>query len=129
MAAVRGSGCTAAAPAGREPHLAPQPRDAPARMPQPFPAQLGVDAWRAVDPPAGGEDAADLLAQLGFRLGTALDGGGLSGISCGVGHDGSEGAHPCRDAKNLTSRMPCSISCWPAPIRELPWRPMGCLTI
>src|SRR4051812_49770886 len=44
-------------------------------MPQPFPAQLGVDAWRAVDPPAGGEDAADLLAQLGCRLGTALDGG------------------------------------------------------
>src|SRR4051794_14601259 len=74
MAAVRGSGCTAAAPAGREPHLAHQPRDAPARMPQPFPAQLGVDAWRAVNPPAG-EDAADLLAQLGFRLGTALDGG------------------------------------------------------
>src|SRR3954469_3989175 len=35
----------------------------------------GVDAWRAVDPPAGGEDAADLPAQLGFRLGTALDGG------------------------------------------------------
>src|SRR3954470_15932569 len=54
---------------------------------------------------------------------------GLSGISCGVGHDGSEGAHPCRDAKNLISLMPCSISCWPAPIRELPWRPMGCLTI
>src|SRR3954447_1620262 len=75
MAAVRGSGCTAAAPAGREPHLAHQPRDAPARMPQPFPAQFGVDAWRAVDPPTGGEDAADLLAQLGFRLGTALDGG------------------------------------------------------
>src|SRR4051794_32951211 len=44
-------------------------------MPQPFPAQLGVDAWRAVDPLAGGEDAADLRAQLGFRLGTALDGG------------------------------------------------------
>ena len=34
----------------------------------------GVDAWRGVDLPAGGEDAADLLAQLGFRLGTALDG-------------------------------------------------------
>src|SRR4051812_31858119 len=75
MAAVRGAGCAAAALAGREPHLAHQPRDAPARMPQPFPAQLGVDAWRAVDPPAGGEDAADLPAQLGFRLGTALDGG------------------------------------------------------
>src|SRR3954469_6147580 len=60
---------------GREPHLAHQPRAAPARMPQPFPAQFGVDAWRAVDPPTGGEDAADLLAQLGFRLGTALGGG------------------------------------------------------
>src|SRR5215213_11754395 len=35
----------------------------------------GMDPWRAVDPPAGGEDAADLPAQLGFRLGTALDGG------------------------------------------------------
>src|SRR4051812_4631736 len=75
MAAVPGSGGAAGAPPGREPHLTHQPRDAPARMPQPFPAQLGVDAWRAVDPPADGEDAADLLAQLGFRLGTALDGG------------------------------------------------------
>ena len=26
---------------------------------------------------------------------------GLSGISCGVGHDRSKGARPCRDAKNL----------------------------
>src|SRR3954447_18563111 len=75
MAAVRGSGGTAPGPAGRKPPLPHQSRDAPARMPQPFPAQLGVDAWRAVDPPAGGEDAADLLAQLGFRLGTAVDGG------------------------------------------------------
>src|SRR5919112_4009753 len=46
--------------------------DAPARMPQPFPAELGVDAWRAVNPPAGGEDAADPPTQFGFRFGTAL---------------------------------------------------------
>src|SRR3954462_6124992 len=45
------------------------------QVPHPSPARLGGDAGGAVDPPAGGEDAADLLAQLGFRLGTALDGG------------------------------------------------------
>src|SRR3954471_2339155 len=44
-------------------------------MPQPFPAELGMDPWRAVDPPAGGEDAADPPTKLRFRLGTALDGG------------------------------------------------------
>jgi hypothetical protein len=30
--------------------------------------------WRAVDPPAGGEDAADVAAQLGFCVGSVLDG-------------------------------------------------------
>ena len=54
---------------------------------------------------------------------------GLSGISCGVGHDRNEGAYPCRDAKNLISLMPCSISFWPAPIQELPWSPMDCWMI
>ena len=54
---------------------------------------------------------------------------GLSGISCGVGHDGSKGARSCRDAKNLISLMPCLISCWPAPIRERRLSPMGCLRI
>src|SRR5205814_5431386 len=38
---------------------------------------------------------------------------GLSGISCGVGHDGSKGARPCRDAKNPVFLMPFSTSCWP----------------
>jgi hypothetical protein len=42
-------------------------------MPPALPPQLGMDPWRAVDPPASGEDAADLPAQLGFRLGTALE--------------------------------------------------------
>jgi len=36
---------------------------------------------------------------------------GLSGISCGVGHDGSKGARPCRDAKNLVFLMAFSTSC------------------
>jgi hypothetical protein len=45
---------------------------------------------------------------------------GLSGISCGVGQDGSKGARPCRDAKSLVFLMPSSISCWPAPIPNGP---------
>src|SRR4051794_39076227 len=36
---------------------------------------------------------------------------GLSGISCGDGHDWSKGAHPCRVAKSLISLMPSSTSC------------------
>src|SRR5215213_265071 len=44
-------------------------------MPPALPPQLGMDPRPAVGLPAGGEDAADLPAQLGFRLGTALDGG------------------------------------------------------
>src|SRR4051812_15161188 len=53
-------------------------------------------------------------------------GGGLSGISCGVGHDRSKGARPCHAAKSLISPTPFSISCWPAPIREPLLSPMGC---
>src|SRR5213078_2878888 len=54
---------------------------------------------------------------------------GLSGISCGVGHDGSKGARPCRDAKNPVFLMPFSTSCWPAPTpRRLSIR-MVCSTI
>jgi hypothetical protein len=34
----------------------------------------------------------------------------LSGISCGVGHDGSKGARPCRVAKSLVFLMPSSTS-------------------
>jgi hypothetical protein len=60
--AVGGAGRPAASPPGRQPHRAHQPRDAPARVPSPFPAQLGMDAWRAVDPPAGREDPADVAA-------------------------------------------------------------------
>src|SRR5438270_5390732 len=56
-------------------------------------------------------------------------GPGLSGISCGVGHDGSKGARPCRDAKNPVFLMPFSTSCWPAPTpRRLSIR-MVCSTI
>src|SRR4051812_11506009 len=54
---------------------------------------------------------------------------GLSGISCGVGHDRSKGARRCRDAKTLVFRMPSSISCWPAPTRKPPLIPMGCWMI
>jgi transposase len=32
--------------------------------------------------------------------------GGLSGISCAVGHDGSKGARPCRDPKSLVFLTP-----------------------
>src|SRR3954463_10958902 len=57
------------------PPRAPRPRGRPARIPPPSRARLGGAGGGAVTPPAGGEDTADLLAQLGFRLGTALDGG------------------------------------------------------
>src|SRR3954463_1060898 len=80
----RGAGGAGAAPGvrGRPPappprlqaHLAHQPLDAPARVPPPLPAQLGVDPPRAVGPPPGGEDAADQAAQLGLRLGPGADG-------------------------------------------------------
>src|SRR4051812_15611409 len=39
----------------------------------------------------------------------------LPGISCAGGHDGSEGAPTCRDAKSRRSLTPSSTSCWPAP--------------
>ncbi len=50
-----------------------------------------------------------------------LDGSGfpaLSGISCAVGHDRSEGAPTCHDAKSRGYPTPFSTSCWPAPIRS-----------
>src|SRR5215208_1583468 len=72
-----------------------------------------------------------LVQERGISLGmTFLDGtsirahqkaaGALSGISCVSGHDGSKGAPTCRDAKSRRSPTPCSISCWPAPIRRRP---------
>ena len=67
---------------------------------------------------------------------------GVSGISgsvrnfgdcqefrAGVGHDGSKGARPCRDAKNLVFLTPFSTSCWLAPIRRRPSIRMACSTI
>ena len=51
---------------------------------------------------------------------------GLSGISCGVGHDRSKGARRCRDAKTLIFLMPSWISCWLGSTPEPPWSPMGC---
>src|SRR5215207_363959 len=44
--------------------------------------------------------------------------GALSGISCVSGHDGSEGAPTCRDAKSRRYPTPSSTSCWRAPIRR-----------
>ena len=54
----------------------------------------GVDAWRGVDLPAGGEDAADPPAQLGFRLGTALDGGDRAQPGVGAAH--ARAGHPAQ---------------------------------
>src|SRR3954471_9288760 len=74
MAAVRGFGLTPPATLGLQTHVAHEPLDPPSRMPVPFPAQLSVDAGRAVDPPLGRKDAADVPAQLGFRLSAVLSG-------------------------------------------------------
>src|SRR3954462_14702699 len=74
MAAVRGFGLTPLATAGLQTHVAHQPLDPASRMPVPFPAQFGVDPGRAVDPPLGRKDAADMPPQLGFRLSPALSG-------------------------------------------------------
>ncbi|MGU3331045.1 hypothetical protein ACLBXB_29665, partial [Methylobacterium mesophilicum] len=41
---------------------------------------------------------------------------GLSGISCGGGHSGSEGGPRWHDAKHPTSLTRSWTSCWPAPI-------------
>src|SRR4051794_127652 len=74
MAAVRGFGLAAPTPVGLATHAAHEPLDPPSRMPVPFPAQLSVDAGRAVDPPLGRKDTADVPAQLGFRLSAVLSG-------------------------------------------------------
>ena len=75
VAAVRGLRRPPATLARGQAHLAHQPLDVPARVPPAFPAQLGMDARRAVNPAPGCEDAADVPAQLGLRLGADLDGG------------------------------------------------------
>src|SRR3712207_3234088 len=103
MAAVRGAGCAAAAPAGREPHLAHQPRDAPTRMPPAVPPQLGMDPRRAVDAPAGGEDAADMPAQFGLRLGLALEGGDRAQPSVEAGHAHAD--HPTQRGHGMVALL------------------------
>jgi len=46
-----------------------------------------------------------------------------------VGHDGSKGAQPCRDAKSRVSPTPFSTSCWPAPTPEQHLTPTACSMI
>ena len=91
LSVVRGA---AAALAGGQAHLAHQPLDAPTRMPPTVPPQLSMDPRRAVDPPAGGEDAADVPAQFGFRLGLALEGGDRAQPSVEAGHAHAD--HPAQ---------------------------------
>src|SRR4051812_46974791 len=74
VAAVRGFGFTPPATAGLQTHVTHQPLDPASRMSVPFPAQLSMDPGRAVDPALGRKDAADMPAQLGFRLSAALSG-------------------------------------------------------
>src|SRR3954464_2643803 len=73
VAPVGGPRRPPAAPPRLQAHLAHQPLDAPARVPPPFPTQLGADARRAVGAPAGREEAADVAARPG--LGPGPDGG------------------------------------------------------
>src|SRR3954447_23266250 len=75
MAAVRGWGPASPATAGLQTHVAHQPLDPASRMAVPLAAQFGVDAGRAVDPPLGGKDPADVPAQRGFRLSAVLSRG------------------------------------------------------
>src|SRR3954451_19487365 len=74
MAAVRGLGLASPTTLGLQTHVAHEPLDPPSRMPVPFPAQLSVDPGRAIDPPLGRKDSADVPAQLGFRLSAVLSG-------------------------------------------------------
>src|SRR4051812_44151666 len=52
----------------------------------------------------------------------------LSGISCVGGHDRSEGAPRCRDAKSPGSLTRSSTSCWREPIRRRPSTRTACST-
>src|SRR3954463_10443628 len=61
---------------GLQAHVTHQPFDPASRVPVPFPAQFSVDPGRAIDPALGGKDAADVPAQLGFRLRAVLSGWG-----------------------------------------------------
>src|SRR3954451_3722925 len=103
-------------------------------------AEPGVEALdEAVLPGAAWDDVGGLgthrrdpcLDRLGDELGAVVGadvarhaaqdeqiGQALSGISCVSGHDGSEGAPTCRDAKSSRSPTPSSTSFWPGPIRR-----------
>src|SRR4051794_34243767 len=91
--------------------------------------RIADDAEVGRDPLAGKDDILEIVAagqgECASRDPCCPQAGGLSGISCGVGHDWSKGAHPCRVAKSLISLTPSLTSCWPAPTREPPWSPMG----
>src|SRR5829696_8880246 len=75
MPAVGRTRSSAAAPAGSEAHFAHQPSHASARVSPALPAQLGVNPRRAVGLSASREDAADMAAQPGLRLGPVLKSG------------------------------------------------------
>src|SRR4051794_20704926 len=66
-------------------------------------------AWVTADTVYGTGEIERALRRAG--KGYVLGVRGLSGISCGDGHDWSKGAHPCRVAKSLISLMPSSTSC------------------
>src|SRR3712207_7213995 len=68
LSVVRGARRPATPPAGRQPHRAHQPFDAPSRVPPALSAQLGADPSRAIDPSAVREEPADMAAPLGLRL-------------------------------------------------------------
>ena len=68
--------CRADRPRGRRVRRTHQSLDTSARVLPALSAQLGVNAGQAVNPALGSEDTADVPAQLGFRLGAILDGGG-----------------------------------------------------
>src|SRR5215211_404346 len=74
MAAVRGLGPASPTSLGLQAHVTHQPLDPTSRMAVPLAAQFSVDARRAIDPPLGRKDPADVPAQLSFRLSAVLSG-------------------------------------------------------
>ena len=74
MAAVRGLGSASPASLGLQAHVTHQPLDPTSRVSVPLAAQFSVDPGRAIDPALGRKDAADVPAQLGFRLSAVVSG-------------------------------------------------------
>src|SRR3954447_18640551 len=68
--------------------------------------------------PAPGSGAPDAVPPPGDERAPGL--GDLPGIPCTGGHDGSEGAPTCRDAKSPVFLTRSSTSCWRVPIRGRP---------